>query len=465
MGWPEERERRKLEKQKIFNEQKEYMGMIPMSQSLYANVKPDAKFTVISYFTLNTGYEDEVKNLIASLQKFDLSYYIEGIKNLGNWQANTHYKARFIRKILDQIQGPVVFVDADAVIQQYPELFDNLKEDFAAYFKEKDRLFSGTLYFKNNTNIKDFIDCWIQDNSKNTGMWEQQVLSEIIPRWKDKISIYRLPGTYCQIFDLMRDAGEPVIEHFQASRKFKKSVANKHYGKIALLVPTKGRPQSIKTFINSVLDTAFDKSRIRFYFCIPENDYFSRNMIAAMNNSNVFIIDEKNDDEVNLSKFWNQLYDASKDWGDYFGFYGDDVKFQTKDWDNQIVAEFQNHNGLPWLVRTNDCYQTTMAVLFFTNKLLHDIAGYYMPDYYRNVDMDTHWSHITRDAQCHTFLNNTITYHYSAAIRRAPIDETHKGCRKFVEIDTKRFASKEEENIRADMVSKIKKYIVEVKNA
>lgn len=464
MGWAEEREKMKAEKQRKAEEMRAAMNRQPRSQAIYANIKSDAKFIVISFFTLDTGYEEEVKNLIASCQKFGLSYYVEGIKSLGSWQANTHFKARFIRKMLDHLDCSVVFLDADAVVQQYPCLFADMTEDFGAYFKQKDNLLSGTLYFKNNVQCKDLLDAWTVANRNNSSSWEQQVLSDIIPAWKDRISIKRLPATYCQIFDLMKNAGDPVIEHFQASRRFKKVINNQFYGKLAILVPTKGRPQSITRLVESAIKTAIDPSRVRFYFCIPADDYGSRNIIKAMNNLNIFIIDEQNDKEVNLSKFWNQLYEASRDWADYFGFYGDDVEFKTQGWDNQIVEEFEKHRDLPWLVRTNDCYQTTMAVLFFTNRLLHEIAGYYLPEYYRNVDMDTHWSHITRDAGCHTFLDKTVTYHHSAAIKRAPMDDIHKGCRKFVKDDTERFASQEEEAIRVEMVKKLKAYI-EVVNA
>jgi len=209
-NWPAERERRRTEKNMKLQEELAAFKIPLVSQAIYADVKPECKFTVVSYFTLNTGYEDEVKKLVTSLQKFNLSYYIEGIRNFGNWQANTHYKARFIRKVMDWIQVPVVSLDADAIVQQYPELFDTIQEDMAAYFTKKN-LLSGTMYFKNNVKVKDLLDSWIVANAKNTGTWEQQVLTDLLPAWRDKVSIRELPPTYCQIFDLMKDAGLPVI--------------------------------------------------------------------------------------------------------------------------------------------------------------------------------------------------------------------------------------------------------------
>ena len=54
-------------------------------------------------------------------------------------------------------------------------------------------------------------------------VWDQKVLQYIIDQSEDlHLNIIRLPPTYCQIFDLMQDEGNPVIEQFQASRRLKK---------------------------------------------------------------------------------------------------------------------------------------------------------------------------------------------------------------------------------------------------
>ena len=48
--------------------------------------------TVVSYYTKNTPYEDEIKHLIASCEKFGIPYEIDGIPNLGSWEKNCCYQ-------------------------------------------------------------------------------------------------------------------------------------------------------------------------------------------------------------------------------------------------------------------------------------------------------------------------------------------------------------------------------------
>lgn len=200
---------------------------------------------VISFYTRNTDYEKEVERLIFSLKKFSLEYDIEAIDNLGSWQRNTYYKASFIRKMLEKYPGRrILWMDADAVLHSYPVLFDNLDVDLAVCYIDCTRynhpnlgivLNSSVLYFANNERARLLLDSWIQENKKNieSGILEQKVLQNLLDGgWKDKLKIEYLPDSYCQIFDLMAKQGEPIIELFQASRRFQRSVGIKIRGSL-----------------------------------------------------------------------------------------------------------------------------------------------------------------------------------------------------------------------------------------
>ena len=74
---------------------------------------------IVSYYTKNTPYEDVMKqHLLASLKKWNLKYDVEAIGDFGNWQQNTHYKAKFIKRKLLQHKKPVVLIDEDAKIKK-----------------------------------------------------------------------------------------------------------------------------------------------------------------------------------------------------------------------------------------------------------------------------------------------------------------------------------------------------------
>jgi len=178
---------------------------------------------LVSYYTENTGYEREVKGLKDSLRRFNLEYDIEAIDDLGGWQKNTHYKARFIKAMLEKYRRPVLWLDSDAIIHRYPFLFNNLDADMACHFKRGDELLTGTIYFAYSEKALELIDLWIRANNGKSYEWEQRNLQEAIKNWDGKIE--KLPPAYCKIFDKM-NVEKPVIEHYQASRMHKHEVGN-----------------------------------------------------------------------------------------------------------------------------------------------------------------------------------------------------------------------------------------------
>lgn len=177
-------------------------------------------YLIVSYFTKKTGYEQEIKNLEASLKLHELDYHIEGIDDLGSWQQNTHYKAPFILNMLYRFpEKNIVFLDADALVREKPVLFETIEADVAAHMREGFELLSGTLFFRNCLPAREVVIMWILENERRPASWDQQNLQRAIQGHGP--SFLNLPAGYCQIFDLMGHHGSPVIEHFQASRRYK----------------------------------------------------------------------------------------------------------------------------------------------------------------------------------------------------------------------------------------------------
>lgn len=188
-------------------------------------------FVVISYFTSKTPYQEEAKKLEGSLKKFNIPHRIMEMPNLRDWQKNTHQKAVFIRKCMDIFYNTefLVWVDADAIFHKYPVLFDQLDCELAVHFRNwkhgRDELLSGTMFIKNCSAMKDIVNEWIQVNRKNKGTWEQRNLQRVIKRVDHLMKIVKLPVEYCCIFDdEKREKIDPVIEHFQASRRFRRMI-------------------------------------------------------------------------------------------------------------------------------------------------------------------------------------------------------------------------------------------------
>jgi len=193
---------------------------------------------VVGYYTVNTPYEEEAQNLLRSLNKLGINHDILGVNTLGNWQANTRFKASFMLDML--IKWPnhrLLYVDCDAVVHSLPTLFQNYKCDIAVRWQDfkwrKNECLSGTIYMENNERTRRICELWKDINVKEgnqSSRMEQWNLDSVIQKMKaeDPAFTYKnLPPEYTFIFDSMKalyPTTVPVIEHFQASRRFKSNV-------------------------------------------------------------------------------------------------------------------------------------------------------------------------------------------------------------------------------------------------
>lgn len=192
---------------------------------------------IVAYYTVNTPYEEEAKKLMASLNRLGLNHDVIGVPNLGNWQANTRFKAKFMEDMLNKHPGKnLLYVDSDAIVHSKPILFENYNCDIAVRWQDfrwrKNECLSGTIFMANNERTRELCRRWQNINVKegpNAKTFEQWNLGTVIKEMEaeGKITTKNLPPEYTMIFDSMRSMYPniiPVIEHFQASRKLKNKV-------------------------------------------------------------------------------------------------------------------------------------------------------------------------------------------------------------------------------------------------
>ncbi len=185
-------------------------------------------YIVIAYYTKNSLYETKIDVLRRSMERLQIPYDIHAIESLGNWYKNTQIKPSIIlQKLNEHTNKNIVYVDADAEFFSYPNLFDQIPEEYnvAAYeldhtqFRRKNvgkELLSGTLFFRNNNASQMIIKQWIKYCHVHSKIWDQAALKQAIGD-----SFFKLPPQYCCIFDYMKDISNPVIKHYQASRQQK----------------------------------------------------------------------------------------------------------------------------------------------------------------------------------------------------------------------------------------------------
>lgn len=190
---------------------------------------------IVSYYTENTGYEREVQNLISSCDDLRLTHQIEKITSLGSWEKNCCYKPYFLLEKLEELKQPILWVDADAVFLQQPNLFHHLPCDMALRsfdhlpLHHPSKIITGTLYLQNTQATKKLLTQWGKEcqrllQAQKGEVWDQIGLRNAILSGH-KAEIVPLPDSYCAIYDKKRAADqEVVILHYQASRLYKKVI-------------------------------------------------------------------------------------------------------------------------------------------------------------------------------------------------------------------------------------------------
>lgn len=199
------------------------------------------EFIIATFFTKNTPYEEVYHtHLSTSLDKYAFFREIVQIENKGSWRENVAQKPKIILDLLERTSGPIVFLDCDATIEQYPHLFHTIPltydiafhylswEDWYGYKGDKTKeLLTGTLFVRNNNKMKLLCEQWYNE-AKTKHEWEQKSLARILSKRTD-IKVYHLPLSYCYIKTRPRGQEpliklEPIILHHQCSRQLKKLI-------------------------------------------------------------------------------------------------------------------------------------------------------------------------------------------------------------------------------------------------
>jgi hypothetical protein len=86
----------------------------------------------VSFFTPNGNYPLLADKLKASLDRFELNSDVMELPQFPTWQRAVACKSKFILDMLDYHKRPVVWMDADTEVWQFPELLFG-PHDFAVY--------------------------------------------------------------------------------------------------------------------------------------------------------------------------------------------------------------------------------------------------------------------------------------------------------------------------------------------
>jgi hypothetical protein len=180
---------------------------------------------IVSFAT--PDYAEHAARMMSSCDQFSYRRWVERIHDKGPWEHICAKKPAFIAKALFSSGEPVLWLDADAVIERPLHEFEQLDADFAI-FRDKDykspkaHFRSGTVWFNNTDAAISLLAHWAERCEEEPDTWDQQHLYDVWTHWQHKGTTYWLPETYCKIFDKDKDGiTDPHIIHYQASRQLK----------------------------------------------------------------------------------------------------------------------------------------------------------------------------------------------------------------------------------------------------
>lgn len=188
----------------------------------------DTRGTIVTFFTEGTRYQREAERLERSAKRLGLPIDVSTVPDRGNWFKNVRFKARFLRNKRKHIRGPLLWIDADAVLHADPwPYLSGYNADMAVATHSDTHLASGTIWLNDTGACQTALGRWHDEMTSDGTLNDQVALERIVNQARADwpLASYRfqyLPPSLCYVFDRTRrqfpDVA-PVIEHLQASRE------------------------------------------------------------------------------------------------------------------------------------------------------------------------------------------------------------------------------------------------------
>lgn len=190
---------------------------------------------------------------------------------------------------------------------------------------------------------------------------------------------------------------------------------------ITLLLPTRGRVDSLKRLIKSVDDTAHKPEEIEFSFYVDGDDKETVAFLDTILGGRFKVTVGK---RILLSKMWNEALKLAT--SDIFMHCGDDIVFGSSNWDRYVLREFNKYPDKIVFVHGNDLSPSGDS--FGTHGFLHrrwvESTGYFCPPYF-SCDYNDTWLNDVANMLHRRAYIPIVTEHMHFTFGKGPKDQTH----------------------------------------
>jgi len=192
--------------------------------------------------------------------------------------------------------------------------------------------------------------------------------------------------------------------------------------KIAIVLPTRNRPDLLERFISSVYRTSSKKDHVKFYLYVDDDDILTPKAVSKLQaryKDKIFVYTGP---RIILSATVNMLLPFIEE--DIIFCGGDDLIFRTKKWDQMVISKFDEIEDKIAMVYGNDLYQKDLA----THPILHrrwvEAVGYITPPYFSSDYSDT-WLTELADKLGRKYKLDFINEHMHFTLGKSSLDSTY----------------------------------------
>jgi hypothetical protein len=191
--------------------------------------------------------------------------------------------------------------------------------------------------------------------------------------------------------------------------------------KIDLFCPSRERVNKLLTFICSIITTAKDTNNINLVLGVDNDDpKLNFYLKIAQNLSFVQLVQypEGFFKERGLSGLWNQM--AVETTNSIIAMVGDDMVFETPNWDEQIIKQFTGKQDNFYLVHCNDGmrgignkYENVppLAVNSFIHRDYVEVTGHYVEEIEPHIFQDTYLNRLFEMLDRKIYLHDIMIRH------------------------------------------------------
>lgn len=190
------------------------------------------------------------------------------------------------------------------------------------------------------------------------------------------------------------------------------------YDLINLMVPTRHRTGHLDKLIHTAMRFATTQDAIAFTFLIDEDDdethcYLNERPLQCAWQKLIW-----REKMPHLGRMYNKIY-AETDFKDaVVTMIGDDMAFETENWDADILQEINDRNG--WCVAScDDGYIQRGKIfvnLFTTRKVVKATGGPFMSEEFPMDFIDVVWTELAKRSGIDCFLHNVMLRHEHSSV-------------------------------------------------